>query len=108
MYCKQCGNQLNEGVAFCDQCGASVLVEGAENKTKKQTNILASVGMIVSLVSIFLNFWGIVGIAAIVLSFIGLNQISTTGEEGKGFAITGIVIGIISVIYAFIMIVMLF
>jgi len=32
MYCKNCGNQLNDGQAFCDKCGYQVGGAGEERK----------------------------------------------------------------------------
>ena len=102
MYCKKCGNKLVEDSVFCDKCGTNTPASSSA-----QTNILAVVGLIVAGISIFLNFAGIVGIAAVVLSSLGLMQINKTGEKGKGMAITGISIGAFSVIYGFIMIMLL-
>ena len=55
------------------------------NQTK--TNILAIVGFILSF------FLGIIGS---IICIVALSKIKKTGEKGKGFAIAGIVIGIVS------------
>lgn len=102
MYCKQCGNELSENAAYCEKCGLGKDVE----RKSGQTNMLAIVGLIVAGISFFLNFWGLVGIAAVILSSIGLLQIDKTGEKGKGMAITGIGIGAFSIMYGFAMIMM--
>ena len=65
-------------------------------------------GFVLGLISWFLNFFGIIGIIAIVFSAIGLSQLSRTNQKGKVLAIIGLVSGIISVIYAFIIIMTLF
>ncbi|MBU5294462.1 DUF4190 domain-containing protein [Anaerosalibacter bizertensis] len=65
-----------------------------------QTNSLAIAGLVLGLVSWFLNFFGIVGILAIVFSAIALSQIKRESSKGKGFAIVGLISGIINVIYA--------
>jgi hypothetical protein len=45
------------------------------------------------------------GIAAIVLGAMSLKQIETSGEDGRGMAITGLVLGIIGlVIFVFLLI----
>ena len=31
MFCKQCGKELNEGVAFCSNCGATVNTDIEKN-----------------------------------------------------------------------------
>ena len=66
-----------------------------------KTNTMAVVGMIVAMISLLLNFWGIVGIAAIVISAMGLLQINETGQKGKTLAIVGVSVGTISVVYAY-------
>ncbi len=40
------------------------------------------------------------GIAAIVLGAMSLNQIRQSGEEGRGMAITGLVLGIVGTVLA--------
>ncbi len=65
---------------------------------KGQSNTLALSGFIVALCSLLINFGGIVGLVATVLSGVGLSKVKSTGK-GKGFAIAGLVIGIISIIY---------
>lgn len=72
--------------------------ENEQNNTPKQSNNLALAGFIVALCSLLINFAGIVGLVATVLSGVGLSKVKTTGK-GKGFAIAGLVIGIISIIY---------
>lgn len=53
-------------------------------------NIMALVGFILSLSGLVV---GITVIPGIVLSHIGLSQIKRTGESGRGFALTGLVVG---------------
>ena len=65
-------------------------------------------GFVLGLISWFLNFFGIIGIIAIVFSAIGLSQLSRTNQKGKVLAIIGLVSGIVNVIYAFIIITTLF
>jgi hypothetical protein len=69
-------------------------------ENKQETNTFAMTGFVLALVSLFLNFWGIMGILATVFSAIGLSKISVTKEKGKGLAIAGLVIGIFSILYA--------
>ena len=71
---------------------------GSNNPEQASNNNLALAGFIVALVSLFINFGGIVGLVATILSAVGLSKVKTTGK-GKGFAIAGLVIGIISIIY---------
>lgn len=72
--------------------------ENEQNNNQGQSNNLALAGFIVALCSLLINFAGIVGLVATILSGVGLSKVKTTGK-GKGFAIAGLVIGIISIIY---------
>lgn len=69
-----------------------------QNNQQGQSNPLALSGFIVALCSLLINFGGIVGLVATVLSAIGLSKVKSTGK-GKGFAIAGLVIGILSIVY---------
>jgi hypothetical protein len=53
-------------------------------------NTLAIVGFVLAFV---------VNIAGVVVSFIALSQIKKTGERGRGLAIAGIVIGLLSIVF---------
>jgi len=58
---------------------------------------MALVSMICSLAGIFTGVTAVVGI---ILGHIALNQIKNTGEEGRGMAVAGLVIGYILVVVA--------
>ncbi|WP_290806524.1 DUF4190 domain-containing protein [Herbiconiux sp.] len=64
-----------------------------------KTNVLA----IVSLVIAILQF----NLIAIILGAIALNQIKKTGENGRGLAIAGIVIGALSILFWVIIIIVI-
>ena len=70
----------------------------ASNNAQGQSNGLAIAGFVVALVSLLINFGGIVGLVATILSAVGLSKVKSTGK-GKGFAIAGLIIGIVSIIY---------
>ena len=61
---------------------------------------LSIAGFVLGIISCFLNFFGIIGIVAVVLSSIGLSQISRDYQKGKALAIIGIVLGTINIIFA--------
>lgn len=103
MFCKNCGNKILENSSFCSNCGTGINDDISTQKTR-QTNMLSIIGLIVAGISIFLNFWGIVGIAAVILSSMALIQINKSGEKGKSLAISGISIGAFSILYGFIII----
>ncbi len=66
---------------------------------KPETNTFAITGFVLALISLLLNFWGIMGILATVFSAIALSKIATSNEKGKGMAIAGLIIGIVSILY---------
>ncbi len=69
-----------------------------ENNSNQSSNGLAIAGFVVSICSLFINFGGIVGLIGTILSAVGLSKVKSTGK-GKGFAIAGLIMGIISIIY---------
>ena len=65
---------------------------------EKKTDGLAVAGFVVSIASLFIDFWGLVGGVGLVLSAIGKSQINRDGTGGSKLATAGIMIGIIGVI----------
>jgi hypothetical protein len=41
---------------------------------------------------------GLFGIAAVILGILGLNKVKTTGEKGKGMAIAGLILGVLTLL----------
>lgn len=98
MYCYKCGKEIQEGSVFCPACGAnqqsSKDAYGSANQQssgnsysyggmnanqmpyqnsiqKAPYNAMAVAGFVVAIVSLFVNFCGLVGIAATVISAVG-------------------------------------
>lgn len=116
MFCKQCGKEIEDDANFCIHCGVTIndrapsqtTVNNSGNTVQKASyNTMSIIGLIVSIISFFINFWGIVGIAGVILSVIGLIQISQKHENGRALAIIGIIFGGINVFYAFYVLVIL-
>lgn len=146
-FCKHCGAQIEDTVAFCPNCGTDVsesavntgasepIVEPApqynayhpeqpQNAAPYQPyqtyqnpgvypegklNGLAIAGFIVSIASFFIC--GISSIVGLILSIIGMVQIKNSvkagvPQRGNGFAIAGLVLGIIGVVFIVIYIIM--
>ncbi len=79
--------------------------ENMNNVDSNKNNGLAIAGFVVSLVSIFFNFYCITGIVGIILSVIGLKKSSELGGKGKGMAIAGIILGVVGIVIGIIAIV---
>jgi Domain of unknown function (DUF4190) len=99
-FCTNCGSEASSG-AFCTNCGTAT-GSGASQSTPSgtgaayqqlnqpkpqptQTNVLAIIALVTSLVGIHL--------AGIICGHIALNQIKTSGENGRGMALAGLIIG---------------
>ncbi|MCM1334819.1 MAG: zinc ribbon domain-containing protein [Bacteroides sp.] len=96
MFCTNCGKEIENGSSFCSECGA-------KQSTVKIApyNTPCAVGFAISLISLFLNFWGLVGIAGTIVSVVGLMSCQKRNENGKALAVIGIVLGVISILYGF-------
>ena len=100
-YCEECGKEISPKAVVCPQCGHAVKVE--ENAPEQKINNFSLSGMIVSLISLFIDFWGLVSATGLVLSIVGLKN-SPSGKS-RTLAIVGIVAGGIELIIKFIAIV---
>ncbi|GGH23658.1 hypothetical protein [Paenibacillus segetis] len=65
----------------------------------KKNNTMALVGFILGLVSLLINFWGLVGIVACVFSGVGLGTFNAELEKNRWMAIVGLILGIFSILY---------
>lgn len=98
MYCKTCGKEINDDAVVCPACGCAVKTEETKKPAKK-LNVLGLIGFILGLVSWLISLWGIVAIAGLVLSIVGLVQCVKDGGGMKGFPIAGIAVSAVSLVY---------
>lgn len=104
MFCPECGKEIPDGIKFCPECGAkqrdapdisfssdATASRGKENNGIHEYNILCIAGLVISCVSLLLG--GVIGIAGIIVSYIGLKKCKEQKEKGREFAIIGIVLG---------------
>ena len=104
-FCANCGNSLKEDENFCSSCGTPVLesVSSVENTSTpistpdEKKNVIALVGFISSIVSSTICC-GSLNIITLILSIIGLVEAKKYNNDGKSFAIAGIVISAIMLI----------
>lgn len=97
-FCTNCGAELNDEQDICVKCGKMVKKSNS-NSSNGNKNTMATTGFIIAIVSLFINFAGLVGLAATIVSGIGLAKAKDFDGNGKGLAIAGLVIGIFSIIY---------
>ncbi|MBO5328061.1 MAG: hypothetical protein J6B04_02675 [Clostridia bacterium] len=92
MFCKVCGKEINENAVVCPHCGCGVA------QAQKSTSVAAVVGFIMSLVSLFISFYCIIPVLGVVFSGIGMSATSYGKKKGRGIAVAGLVISIISLV----------
>lgn len=57
------------------------------------------IGLVISGISLLINFCGLVGIVGTIVSVYGLITCEQKNENGKALAIFGIVIGVVSILW---------
>ena len=70
-----------------------------------KTNTLAIVSLVASLVGLFSGVGFLVGI---ICGHIALGQIKKTGEQGRGMAVAGLIIGYVGIVLAIILTILFF
>ena len=102
MFCKKCGSEINDDAVVCINCGCAVKDDfnAEQQPVKKKINVLCLLGFIFSLISLIFYHFGLVPVAGLVLSIIGLVQAVRRKEKLKGLGIAGIAISGITLIYA--------
>lgn len=85
MYCKNCGNEIDDLAVVCPHCGCQVQ-KIRQEETK--TNVLAIVGFVLSF---------LFAIAGLICSILGRKEADKMGGSGRNLATAGIVISIVSI-----------
>lgn len=134
MFCRNCGNEVKDGVKFCPVCGEPTEertqtdpARGAQNPGGmssggagsrpdtggSETDVLAIVSLILGIVSIVLAIAGpcalsipviVVALVCGILAIV-MSSISKKNHGSSGFATAGLVLGIIGLIIAAIVLV---
>ena len=109
MFCKNCGKQIDDNSVVCPYCGAETKSQATAHQpqyqqpqyqqpyqqqySEKRSNSYAIAGFVLAF------FFALLGL---IFSIIGLRKVDECGGSGKGLAIAGIVLSILSMIGAFI------
>ena len=107
MYCKKCGKEVSYNSSFCQNCGEPIgerMEPNIVTYDKSKYNTICIVGLVISSISLFLDFVGIMGIIGTVVSVVGLLKAKENNEKGKILAIVGIILGIIEMFYSLVII----
>lgn len=101
MYCKNCGQRIDDKASICIYCGVSTTDRRPAQETapqKTRVNGLGIAGFVVSLLSLGFGFWYcILSIIGLVLSIVGM-AVKSKYTSCNGLAIAGLVLGIVSLV----------
>ncbi len=117
MRCKHCGFENQETFDRCPACGklqsdpvepetapapepAPIREESApqEQTAVPRYNRMTVVGFILSCSSLVISFLGLNALVGLIFSTVGLSELRFAEERGKGLAVAGIAIAIVSLI----------
>jgi len=105
MFCPKCGEKNPEGSSFCTKCGASLTAAAAPVAADApraaaagtRTSGMAVAALVMGIIGFL--FFGFLSILAIIFGAIGMSQTNKDPNlKGRGMAVTGLVLGIISII----------
>ena len=94
MFCKYCGNEINEKAIVCPNCGV-VVNNTICHSSEQKTNVLAIVGLIMAF---------FMPIAGLICSIIGYKKAGEYSDNSKPMALAGITIS--SIIMGIILIIL--
>ena len=95
MYCKRCGQQLDNIATACPNCGAPTenYNQAPVAPAEKPSNTIALVGFILSF---------FIALPGLICSIIGFRKAKNEGLDRKGLALAGIIISAVSMVIGFI------
>ena len=97
------GGAGNGGAAASDAFGSPGGYARPINQSpirKAQYNLLCILGLVISLISLVFNYFGLVGLGGIIVSVIGLVHCNRRRENGRILGALGVLFGAVSVITA--------
>ena len=102
-FCPKCGTENTTNSKFCPNCGESMGEVTTNNavvvNAGEKTSGLAVAGFVTGLSSLLINIMGLVGLVDTILSAVGLTKTGPGKDKGRGMAVAGLILGILSVIY---------
>ena len=102
MYCKHCGHEVNENAIICPNCGIATenyMAVAKPAAPQQKVNGFAIAGMICVLVGLIGGdyLFCLPSIVGLILSIVGMVKVKEY-KSGFGFALTGIIVGAISLV----------
>lgn len=113
MFCRKCGKEIANEVAYCPGCGTSVLGERTVRKVDSTDRALGYIVPInVSWLAVVAGYAGLLAITcftapiALILGFMALKDLQRNpGRSGKGRAIFAVIMG---TVFTFMLIMIIF
>lgn len=89
--CEECGNDLEKYDETCPKCGCPVTKKKINNSPETNDNgkTLCLTGMIVGIISLFIDLYGLVATAGLTISIVAISK--KPSEKNRKKAIAGIV-----------------
>lgn len=111
MFCYKCGKQLEDGTAFCPDCGTAQNREAGNTANVPQNtnnanapqqvdntyNTLAVIGFVISLISLVVNPFAVTAIIAAVCCGVVNHKLKAAGAPANKLAMAGAIIASIGV-----------
>ena len=107
--CNECGKEVSDKASVCMNCGSPIessekyLDNANVNNTvvvnTNKCNGFSLAGFILSIVSFIFDIYGLVSIAALMFSIVGL--VNATNQKSKTFAIIGIILSGLELFFKF-------
>ena len=104
MYCPNCGTKNEEGSVYCGNCGTSldgkttIVYQNESVNADEKYNPWAIAGFVLSLVNVLFGVVIIPGVLGLIFSSMGNSQIKREGGKGKGLAIAGLIVSIVTLV----------
>ena len=95
MFCKNCGQELNDNAVICPHCGVATDNYTKSTAVTEQKNTMALIGFILSF------FVALAGLIVSIIAYKNAKKPEFNGD-GKSFALAGIIISAVSMGISFI------
>ena len=98
MYCRKCGNNIDEDDIYCKNCGIKIF----EDDEEEYNDTMGKTAQILVTISLFINPFGILSILGIVfgaISWIKATKYRENIRNGKNAVYCGIIITVVWILF---------